>query len=128
MKCNVQAHTESRVQHLKIQELEQQLQHANADVLQDSHQRIVFHEQQLQQLNIEVSTLRSENKELKDLVDAFKALDIHEAPGTRPSLKDRIEALGFYKDEQGRFQRRIQPIPPQGFNTTTPYQGSTRYG
>ncbi|KAH7719682.1 hypothetical protein AAVH_12864 [Aphelenchoides avenae] len=85
MKCIVQAQTESK----------------------DSHQRIVFLEQQLQQLDIEVSSLRSENKELKDLVDAFKALEIHETPGTRPSLKDRIEALGFYKDEQGRFQRRI---------------------
>ncbi|KAH7660480.1 hypothetical protein AAVH_43736 [Aphelenchoides avenae] len=127
MKCNLQSQAEFKAHELKIQELEQQLKHANSDVLQDSHQRIVFLEQQLRQLNNEVATLRSENKQLQDLVDAFKALEIHENPGTRPSLKDRIEALGFYKDEQGRIQRRIQPISPQGFDTTAHYQGSTRH-
>ncbi|KAH7714245.1 hypothetical protein AAVH_18402, partial [Aphelenchoides avenae] len=104
-------------------ELERKLLRTNAAALQDSQKRIDLLEQQLHQLDIEVTALRIENKELQGLGDASWALETEEPSGPRPSLIEVIKTHGFYQDDQSHLQRCTQPILNHRYGTS----GSIRY-
>lgn len=108
MKCNLQANAETRTHALKIQELERKLLRTNAAALQDSQKRIDLLEQQLHQLDIEVTALRIENKELQGLGDASWALETEEPSGSR-ERKDSNDSTGNFKVLDPRSSKSSKP-------------------